>query len=111
MSARPREPPVAIPPAHWQGGPCSVGYTYSRIGRTDHNDGSDWAVLTTTQAGVVNPGLTLPFSPEIVPITMNPTVTGAFVNGMWAGNRTVRQAGETIFIRASYQGKSGDSDE
>ena len=53
---------------------------HTRAGGEDHDDGSDF-VAAVHSRGTQNPGLTLPFPGNSIPIAINPA-TGSFVNGV-----------------------------
>jgi hypothetical protein len=105
--------PSTIPTAHWTGatvaGPANLNYDYARIGNSDNNSAADWTTANPG-LGTVNPGLIVPFTGLSTPVTISPTVSGAFSNGVWSGNITVTQLATQMKLRASDGlGHVGDS--
>jgi hypothetical protein len=105
--------PIPIPASQWTGATvaatASTTQDYSRTGNSDANTAANWSVATPT-LGTVNPGLTLPFPPGTAPVTISPTVTGAFVGGVWTGAISVHQAATQMRLRAAdASSHTGDS--
>ena len=105
--------PVAVPASRWSGATVaastSTTQSYQRIGGSDGNTATDWT-FTTTGMGAANTGLTLPFPPTTIPVTITPTISGNFVAGVWTGNVTVTQSATQMILRASdASGHLGDS--
>lgn len=104
--------PQTIPAAQWTGTsiPVPVVTTngYSRVGSQDGNTATDW-VAATSGMGTANAGLTVPFGTPS-PVTITPTLSGAFTAGVWTGNMTVTQQAVQMRLRADDgAGKTGDS--
>jgi uncharacterized repeat protein (TIGR01451 family) len=59
------------------------------LGKTDHNDSSDWITSTNT-TGHLNPQLTLPFAPQS-PISLSPTQFTSFLAGICSGELLLQQ--------------------
>ena len=96
--------PVAIPAALWTGAqvaaPGDLTNDYARIGNLDDNSAADWTAAAPG-LGTQNPGLTTPFAGGANPVTITPTDSTSFVNGVWSGNITVLQAAAQMQLRAN----------
>lgn len=107
--------PSTIPASVWNGGaiPAAAavpGY-YQRQGSADHNNRTDW--VTGSFADVVPPpsipAMTLPYT-SLRPVTISPTSSGTFVNGVWSGAMTVSTFANSMLLRAEdAAGHGGDS--
>ena len=95
--------PVTVPASQWSGATItattSTTLDYARIGSSDGNTAADWGIATPGM-GTANPGLTTPFPPAVTPVTITPTVSGTFVNGVWIGSVTVLQTASQMKLRA-----------
>jgi hypothetical protein len=105
--------PVSIPTNQWSGtsipGNSNGSSNYQRTGNQDHNNKNDW-VTTTPSPGLVNTGLTYPFAGGALNISISPTNTGNFINGVWTGNVTVAQAASNVVLVAKDgSGHTGSS--
>ena len=105
--------PVTVPASQWSGATVTAttntSMDYARTGNSDGNSASNWTIATTGM-GTANPGLITPFPPPVTPVTITPTVSGSFVNGVWTGNVTVSQGASQMKLRADDgSGHAGDS--
>ena len=95
--------PAPIPATQWTGAPATapttVTFGYARIGSADANTTANWTTATPS-LGTLNPGLTLPFPGNLVPVTISPTITPAFQSGVWTGPVSVLQAATQMTLRA-----------
>jgi hypothetical protein len=103
--------PTSIPPQEWQGAPVAgqsnESLTYQRIGDQDNSDATDWTSASPS-LGSQNADLIVPF--DVAEISITPTVTGSFVNGVWTGYVTVNEESDDMFLRADDgSGHKGDS--
>jgi hypothetical protein len=105
--------PAVIPATQWQGAQragnnLGTSYSYQRTGNLDHDNATDWS-LVTTSSGTKNTGLTTPFIGGATPVSISPT-SATFVNGVWSGDVTVLQNAANMFLRAETgAGQRGDS--
>jgi hypothetical protein len=95
--------PMTIPTSLWAGatvpGPANSVYSYIRIGNADTNSTADWTT-GLTNIGTINPGLSVPFPPPISPISVSPTISGAFTNGVWTGDITANSIAAGVMLKA-----------
>ena len=102
--------PAPIPSSQWQGSPVPAvmdsALSYQRTGGVDQNSSSGW-VAAPQSIGTLNAGLSIPFAgPK--PISIAPSVSGAFAGGVWTGSLTVLQAATNMYVRADDRnGHSG----
>ena len=94
--------PTTVPTSQWSGaqatGTSSDSFTYTRTGTSDHNNATDWVLVTPTK-GTKNTTLTIPFPGGANPVSITPTSV-TFVNGVWTGSITVLQAATNMYLRA-----------
>jgi hypothetical protein len=69
------------------------------VGNSDHNNAGDWT-FASPSIGRRNTGLTTPFVPAAISVPIAPTVTTAFVHGVWTGQVTVLAAANGMHLRA-----------
>ncbi|HEU0009059.1 MAG TPA: choice-of-anchor D domain-containing protein, partial [Verrucomicrobiae bacterium] len=95
--------PVTIPTNQWSGPGIPAEaldevFSYNRIGFSDHNDLSDWA-LDARGIGALHPGLTAPFPTNRI-LESFPAATGSFTNGVWAGGFGVLEEASMVRLQA-----------
>ena len=105
--------PLPVPASHWSGATVtattSTAMDYTRKGSSDANSATDWSTASLS-LGTVNTGLTTPFPSPTTPVSITPSVSGNFVNGVVTGNLSVSQAAIQMMLRADDgSGHTGDS--
>lgn len=95
--------PIPIPADEWMGNPVGANtnalLTYQRVGQTDHNNLSDWAIAAPS-AGTLNAGLALPFENRL-PVVLSPATLSNFVKGVWSGPLTVQTIANSLRLLAN----------
>ena len=93
--------------------PSGAG-TIQRQGAGDTNVSSDFAWVSSASKGSQNAGLTVPFDTEAMDVSIDPTVTGSFENGTWAGSISVFEEAEgmelTVEDGIGHSGRSNPFD-
>jgi len=92
----------------------NIGTTRTARARSDSNHGDPLTWSGTTAPSVTGishiPNLRLTAA-ELFPVSITPTVSGAFVNGAWTGSVTVHEPANSMWLRASSStGRLGNSD-
>lgn len=89
----------------WRSPPISftlgMDFTLQRIGNSDHNRDSDWA-MRPGSFGTLNPEMVLPFSPGFGRFKVSPSLTTEFVQGSWTGLVQIPYPGSNIVIEADF---------
>jgi uncharacterized repeat protein (TIGR01451 family) len=104
--------PVPIIPTGWLGAPVqqnpNSSYTYQRQGNFNHRQALDWSV-TGRSIGVLNPNLSLPFTPNPTTLAVLPNSV-SLLNGIWSGFLSVQGTGSNVFLNADNgNGNPGSS--
>lgn len=74
---------------------------------SNHGDPLTWSGTTWPNVSADNriPNIRLTFASTSIPVSIAPTVTGEFIDGVWAGSVTVNEPAEQMFLRA--EGRNG----
>jgi subtilisin family serine protease len=106
--------PVSIPTEEWSGSGIGLAKgkrSYQRSGGSDSNNNSNWSDQNST-VGTLNSGLTLPFTGGLTFVSISPTTSGSFVNGVWAGSISVLETATGVHLEAEdADGNFGTSSE
>jgi hypothetical protein len=86
----------------WSGNGVASSGTGSiqRQGSQDHDTLTDFTWVSSTSKGSQNAGLTVPFTGGVMPVTITPTASGDFTNGVWIGQVTVTQEATGMYLKA-----------
>lgn len=87
----------------------STGTSRSITFASDSADGDPLTWSARTPAGVRSTNIINIKLIGLSSVTISPTVTGNFVNGVWAGLVTVNEASAGMFLRATNAALTGDS--
>ncbi len=109
--------PAAIPTNQWSGssipGTSTGANNYQRVGNQDHNNKTDW-LTANASPGLTNAGLIVPFAGASTVVTITPTNSGNFVNGVWNSSLTVLEPATNMCLVAtdgsSHSGTSTNFD-
>jgi N-acetylneuraminic acid mutarotase len=96
--------PVSIPATQWSSAPIPANTdttkTYQRTGGTNDHSSADWFIAPGT-LGALNAGMSVPFTALATPVSISPTASGSFTNGVWSGNVTVLQPAAQLQLVAN----------
>jgi len=103
--------PVSVPATEWSGAAVpSPGNadTYHRTGSEDTNTADDWQ-HAPAGIGAKHADLEVPFT-VLMPLSMSPTLSGAFADGVWSGSVMVHDGGTNVRLFAVWGTARGCSD-
>ena len=88
----------------------TTSLSIQRQGSTDNDGAADFTWTSPMSMAAQNTGLTIPFSGGSTPVTISPTTTGSFVNGVWTGTVAVLEEVTDVYLAADDgSGHTGDS--
>lgn len=104
--------PVPVLPNGWIGGAVplntNLAYTYQRQGVFNQRQAVNW-VATNRSVGLLNSSLSLPFTPNYMPVSVFPGFV-SLTNGAWSGYLSVQASGSNMVLRVDNgNGNPGNS--